>query len=167
MTDDDLRRLAEAATPGEWRLEYDEQYRLAYRHLIGPAMSLSWPTYATDLSREQTGQREVDGAYIAAANPETMKRLLDRVAKAEADALAAHAALAALGIPLATLAGLRDGTLVAVPVEATEAMFMAAGDVPASNRPKYGLRIRIGDMAAAEAWRRMLAARPNATEPTP
>ena len=77
---------------------------------------------------------------------------------------AADAALAALGIPLATLAGLREGSLVAVPVEATEAMFMAAGDVPASNRPKYGLRIRIGDMAAAEAWRRMVAARPNATE---
>ena len=67
MTDDELRRLAKAAlVNGNW---------------YGAENFSKLPWVHSD-----------DAAFIAAANPETVKRLLDRVAKAEADALAAHAA---------------------------------------------------------------------------
>ena len=86
MTDEDLRRLAEAATPGEWR-----------RFPTGGfAVVVDIPSEYTAIVAKSDPQWGInrDGAnadYIAAANPETMKRLLDRVAKAEADALAARA----------------------------------------------------------------------------
>lgn len=62
-----------------------------------------------------------------------------------------------LGIPASTLAGLRDGTLVAVPREPTEAMHNAARDWSAA---KYGKPIGID--ASAGCWRAMLAAAPEA-----
>lgn len=72
--------------------------------------------------------------------------------------------LKAMATAALTALGLHDGRNVVAPVEATDAMFMAAGDTLGTGDKSKGKRI--GDMAAAEAWRRMLAARPG-VEPTP
>ena len=69
----------------------------------------------------------------------------------------ADAALAALGFPLAALERLREGSLVAVPVEATEAMVNAG-------YTELTIAIESGPGDLFAAYRAMLAARPNATE---
>jgi hypothetical protein len=77
----------------------------------------------------------------------------------------ADAALDALPISAAQMAEIAAGRAVVVPVEATDRMFMQNGDVEPSNRPKGARRMRVGDMAAAEVWRRMIAAAPREGEP--
>ena len=87
MTDDELRRLAEAATPGEWR-----------RFPTGGfAVAVDIPSEYTAIVAKSDPQWGInrDGAnaaYIAAANPIAIlallnekRDLLDRVARAEAD----------------------------------------------------------------------------------
>ena len=76
-TDDELRQRAEAATPGPWLVERDypsPDVHDAKGNVIATTMH-------SDLSRQEDG---ANAAFIAAASPETVKRLLDRVAKAEA-----------------------------------------------------------------------------------
>ena len=78
----ELRRLAEAATPGPWRTEY----------LMGAGNDLLTAIIAgratpDDLRVIGSTLAERDGKFIAAANPAVMLALLD--AAAERDALAA------------------------------------------------------------------------------
>jgi len=84
-----LRALAEAATPGEWRIEIDseESYEggISYSEwtgtLIGPenAIPSRWAIARGETNRiaEISELRMEDAAYIAAANPQTMIALLD------------------------------------------------------------------------------------------
>jgi len=74
------------------------------------------------------------------------------------DWAAAHAVIEALGIPAETLAGLRNGTLVAVPREPTEAMVGYGGashDHPSvfMGGPSHNSRDK-----ARRIWAAMLAA---------
>ena len=78
----ELRRLAEAATPGPWRTEY----------LMGAGNDLLTAIVAgratpDDLRVIGSTLAERDGKFIAAANPSVVLALLD--AAAERDALAA------------------------------------------------------------------------------
>ena len=82
MTDDELRRLAEAATPGPWVY----QAEVKWRHIHYP-LNLERENYIHGYNvYDNTGEiigcdggvfLADDAAFIAAANPDTVKRLLD------------------------------------------------------------------------------------------
>ena len=72
-----LRELAEKATPGpwEWDLKYDNKYHrdIVVRNLRGNLEDvISIDNLAAEISR-------YDAKYIAAANPETILKLLDSI----------------------------------------------------------------------------------------
>lgn len=75
MTDySDLRAKAEAATPGEWKLDYHENERAKGENgdiavMAGEGESLCWPA--------EFCHSESDASYIAAAQPMTILALLD------------------------------------------------------------------------------------------
>jgi hypothetical protein len=89
-----LRELAEAATPGPWRVSFDTEYG-DYGSILG--QSLEGIRSETDGSRiaafddDYGHDSGADAAYIAAASPDVVLRLLAieeaaRVVKAEHDA---------------------------------------------------------------------------------
>ena len=83
MTDTkELRRLAEAATPGEWYRHYTKIY---IQHPMFNAPRLKEPRGVVATAKEfhQSTQGEQNAAYIAAANPATILALLDRLDAAE------------------------------------------------------------------------------------
>ena len=89
MNIEELKRLAEAATPGPWKWLSDE----LLNELDMPAL-ISDGVLVCDFGNEEqyyptegTPPSEADAAYIAAANPATMVALLDRLAAAEKDAV--------------------------------------------------------------------------------
>ena len=77
MTDDELRRLAEAATPGPWKVERDDPSPDVH----DATGSVIATTMHSDLSRMEDGH---NAAFIAAANPAAVLALLDRLRAAEA-----------------------------------------------------------------------------------
>ena len=72
----ELRRLAEAATPGPW--EWDDDHGLRHGRSFGGVLFRCGALYGPDAA---------DAAFIAAANPAAVLALLD--VAAERDALAA------------------------------------------------------------------------------
>lgn len=75
---DELRKLAEAATPGPWHFHQDDGTALDISEVCIPR-----PEEDVDLSIASLLE-DRDGAFIAAANPATVLALLDRVERAEA-----------------------------------------------------------------------------------
>ena len=71
----ELRRLAEAATPGEWPIGIPVTVHEYVSRWIG--IPHSQGAYHVEL-------RDNDAAYIAAMHPQTTLALLDRLARAEA-----------------------------------------------------------------------------------
>jgi hypothetical protein len=92
--DDDLRALAERATPGPWYAEDwqtddgPNRTRVAAREpeQIAPGRSSIWPDGIQKISVADTecGENpEADAAFIAAANPQAILALLSRLETAE------------------------------------------------------------------------------------
>lgn len=84
----ELRRVAEAATPGPWRMVPDERtYRDLNGHPTGNEYIAGYDVHSD--AREIIGceginpAQETDAAFIAAANPATVLALLDRVERLE------------------------------------------------------------------------------------
>ncbi len=79
-TDDELRRLAEAATPGPWHFGLKVVGRTDDAHVD------AWVCALGGGICEMSGMRgiEVNAAFIAAANPEAILALMDRLRDAEA-----------------------------------------------------------------------------------
>lgn len=76
MTDDELRVLAKAATPGPWeesrRVFRDGSYSIAG---VGP-ISACW---CNDDTADLTFDRDADIEYLKAVSPDVILRLLDRL----------------------------------------------------------------------------------------
>lgn len=79
MSDDELRALATAATPGPWK--HTALWAIEARDDNGDWQSIA----GTHVDDEHNDQRFTDAAYIAAANPATALSLLDRIATLEAE----------------------------------------------------------------------------------
>ena len=79
-TDDELRRLAEAATPGPWHFGLKVVGRTDDAHVD------AWVCALGGGICEMSGMRgiEVNAAFIAAANPAAILTLLNRLRDAEA-----------------------------------------------------------------------------------
>lgn len=79
MNDQELRRLAEAATPGPWGApnpDWPEKVMPIYGHGFGGMDPIAWAVWP-DFDR-----RKADAAYIAAVSPDVILGLLDRLAAA-------------------------------------------------------------------------------------
>ena len=76
----ELRRLAQAATPGPW---------VSQGRYIGTPRHMSYIGEVRDQcgNWSDTEKSRADSAFIAAANPATIYELLDRLEEAESDAL--------------------------------------------------------------------------------
>jgi hypothetical protein len=90
MTDDDikhLRDLAQAATTGPWKVEgngRDEWYVYAHEARYAASWCGDSPVKVAWVPWEPSGDRHVrDSDYIAAASPDVVLALLDRLAAAE------------------------------------------------------------------------------------
>ncbi|WNO05997.1 ead/Ea22-like family protein [Rhodoferax mekongensis] len=88
MADQELRRLAEDATQGEWHWDCDEVKgdpfgRVRYQ-VITSGKTIT-KIYYSSYEGGPTNAKD-DAAYIAAANPAAILELLDRLEKAEKDA---------------------------------------------------------------------------------
>lgn len=70
MNTDELRKLAEAATPGPWMVDYQSSY---------PTGEM----VVTENSGEIAFAQKRTAAYIAAVSPEVVLALLDRIEKLE------------------------------------------------------------------------------------
>jgi Ead/Ea22-like protein len=79
----ELRRLAEAATPGPWQV-INGHYP-GFREIEGPSFQVSIVMSATNLTFSDGTQRETDAGFIAAANPQTILELLDKIDQLQAD----------------------------------------------------------------------------------
>lgn len=80
----ELRRLAEAATPGEWR--HDDNWRVycPSRQDIGVATTASGLVHSSKgTDRISRDEAAANAAFIAAANPATILEILDRLERAE------------------------------------------------------------------------------------
>ena len=96
MTDQDeeLRRLAEAATPGPWRYELDGPKSNDMRHAVLAEITDLWivacyrsgTTPEDDSSEAADAEAEANARLIAAANPAAVLSLLDRLEVVERDA---------------------------------------------------------------------------------
>lgn len=92
MTDEELRALAQAATPGPWKP--DERYvvggdgKRGFRP-GGEVIICAEPTIS-HFQEYPKNERIANARYIAAANPATVLALLDRLARADAIEAAAR-----------------------------------------------------------------------------
>lgn len=77
MTDDELRELANKATPGPWRF-FDLQMRNHWAGIAVVARDPSDPLCECDVAELRKGS-EHNAAFIAAADPVTILSLLDRL----------------------------------------------------------------------------------------
>ena len=75
----ELRKLAEAATAGPW--EHDQPENMIGKANSNGTWMLIGQTRSTHVTKEQ---RDANGAFIAAANPAVVLRLLDRLATSSA-----------------------------------------------------------------------------------
>lgn len=82
MTHDELRKLAEAATPGPWEIAERNRSK-CFSVEASPSMKIVC-TYGDSLAAQQ------DSAYIAAANPKTVLELLDEIAELEGEIESLH-----------------------------------------------------------------------------
>lgn len=76
-----LRELCDAATPGPW--EYDAPENM----ICDSGLMLIAQPRSTELGKEA---RDANGPYIAAANPVTLRALLDRLERAESELASAR-----------------------------------------------------------------------------
>ncbi len=80
MSHDELRKLAEAATPGPWWTDEKDKRR-------SPALPSPFVVYSHDghvVQADWAANPDADLAFIAAANPQTVLSLLDQLAAANA-----------------------------------------------------------------------------------
>lgn len=72
VTNEELRQLAEAATPGEWRFtkDNDDGIHVVHSYVWGPA---------THIGGQSIPDVDADRKFIAAANPTKIKELLDKI----------------------------------------------------------------------------------------
>ena len=90
MTDAELRALAEAATPGPWtRLDTGSE---------GCSVVASGRRRVARLTHLDLAECRADAAYIAAANPQTVLALLDRIAALEKALALSQAQLGQFGV---------------------------------------------------------------------
>lgn len=68
---DELERLAEAATPGPWTAEYDND--------VGPNDEGFWEFYSIRAIRAQFHGEESDARFVAACDPSTILALVREV----------------------------------------------------------------------------------------
>ena len=113
MTDPtELRRLAEAATPGPWRTsKADDTAIMSFDNDVA---------HTVGIYEVEAETMEADAAYIAAANPAAILALLDRLARVETLVAQCKATLEAM--PPAT--GMPDGDVARL----CNAMMEALGD---------------------------------------
>lgn len=89
----ELRRLAEAATPGEWIACIGKDDPMHHGPYAVRGVLEGGAFILCQCNTNFMPQAEHDGRYIAAANPQTMLELLHALADAERRAEAAEAAL--------------------------------------------------------------------------
>ena len=82
----DLRRLAQEATPGPWKMLPVGDGRQKFAVADSEFLSILTVTDEGDVTFG-TVYDDADARFIAAANPATVSELLDRLEEAEADAL--------------------------------------------------------------------------------
>lgn len=83
----ELRRLAEAATPGGWTASGTIVWSLDAKSVVAAASATETSSGLVEYERPKLSgiiQPSRNAAYIAAANPQTTLALLDRLAKLEA-----------------------------------------------------------------------------------
>ena len=93
----ELRRLADAATGGDW------EFRLGLIRTMVDSDGYVPVAIAPNCPKNWRGQRDTNMEYIAAANPAAVLSLLDQCDKAEAERDAALAELEALRIQVGTV----------------------------------------------------------------
>jgi hypothetical protein len=77
---EELKRIAEAATPGNWGYSYDGSGDFsintdAFEHTGDRCIASLWRSYTDSGKLYKDG----DAAFIAAANPQTVLSLIDRI----------------------------------------------------------------------------------------
>lgn len=96
MTDDELRRLALAASPGDWQAVRDEKGHPCVVAVVDPPHGWYWVAEMIGMPGK-TATDAGNAAFVAAASPATVLRLLDRLS--ETDPLAQMAsALGEVGV---------------------------------------------------------------------
>jgi len=75
MNIEQLKKLAEQATPGEWRIEESGDMYDAYAGKLGLLGNAPYSEYAPDIE---------DARYIVAANPQVILELIAMVERQEA-----------------------------------------------------------------------------------
>lgn len=85
MTNDELRKLAEKATPGGWYADEHTHYaeprkkrwRIMYTATDAHNLGAKFPLASVELYGSGRGGDEANAAFIAAANPRTVISLID------------------------------------------------------------------------------------------
>ena len=95
---EELKKLAEAATPGPWDHETKKYSEAIYTpHRFGPSISISWGAGSRNSPIWGTPERaKADAAFIAAFNPATVLELIAEVERLEGEKEALDGAVTAL-----------------------------------------------------------------------
>ena len=90
MTHDELRKLAEAATPGPWDLgtKPEGKYTSGTIKKNGVEIAVTWPADWNDDYDTGSLPYKENAAFIAAANPKKVLELLDEIADLKLSAVA-------------------------------------------------------------------------------
>ena len=92
MIHDELRKLAEAATPGPWDLgtKPEGKYTSGTIKKNGVEIAVTWPADWNDDYDTGSLPYKENAAFIAAANPKTVLELLDEIAELEGEIESLH-----------------------------------------------------------------------------
>ena len=92
MTHEELRKLAEAATPGDWDLGTKPQgkYTSGTIKKNGVEIAVTWAAAWNDDYDTGSLPYKENAAFIAAANPKKVLELLDRIAELEGEIESLH-----------------------------------------------------------------------------
>ena len=92
MIHDELRKLAEAATPGPWDLGTKPQgkYTSGTIKKNGVEIAVTWAAAWNDDYDTGSLPYKENAAFIAAANPKTVLELLDEIAELEGEIESLH-----------------------------------------------------------------------------